>query len=172
MQIYHITKGRILYEYLEFSASIELAETLDSFLSVHHRCHCWTVLQEDKTRWKKLFEGNNYSNSIYSIVCEYVQIYVPSCIRPIIFLGEWVSTYADPRVFEGLFGSNSLGWVNGQHLVDQVLRLWSHCVPLWGRELRKKENGERKCVQQLKGRVINKVKRIGNNTCLLPHVSG
>lgn len=42
-------------------------------------------------------------------------------------------------MFEGLFGSDSLGWVNGQHLVDQVLRLWSHCVPLWGRELRKME---------------------------------
>lgn len=49
---------------------------------------------------------------------------------------EWVSeTYADPGVFEGVCGSDSLGWINGQHLVDQVFGLWSHCVPLRGREL-------------------------------------
>ena len=50
-----------------------------------------------------------------------------------------MNTYADPWVFEGLFGSDSLGWVYGQHLVDQVLCLWSHCVPLWGGELKKME---------------------------------
>lgn len=33
--------------YLEFSASVELAETLNSFLSVHHRGHCGTVLKEE-----------------------------------------------------------------------------------------------------------------------------
>ena len=37
-------------KYLEFSASIELAETLDSLLSVHHGCHCRTMLWEHKTR--------------------------------------------------------------------------------------------------------------------------
>ncbi len=48
-----------------------------------------------------------------------------------------MNTYADPWVFEGLLSSDSLGWVNSQHLVDQVLCLWSHCVPLWGWKLRK-----------------------------------
>lgn len=35
--------------YLEFSASVELAETLNSFLSVHHGGHCGAMLQA-KTR--------------------------------------------------------------------------------------------------------------------------
>lgn len=45
-------------------------------------------------------------------------------------------TYANPGMFKGLFSSYSLGWVNGQHLIDQILCLWGHCVPLWGWELR------------------------------------
>lgn len=48
------------------------------------------------------------------------------------------AAYADPGVFEGLLSSDSLGRVDGQHLVDQVLRLWRHCVPLWGWKLRRK----------------------------------
>lgn len=40
------------------------------------------------------------------------------------------NTYADPGVLEGLFSSDPLGRVDGQHLVDQVLGLWSHRVPL------------------------------------------
>lgn len=72
----------------------------------------------------------------------YAHLFVPSCAIPMILLGvlgKGVNTYADPGVFEGLFGSDSLGRVNGQHLVDEVLCLWSHCVPLWGWELRKYE---------------------------------
>lgn len=46
-----------------------------------------------------------------------------------------VDTYADPWVFEGLFSRNSLCWINGQHLIDQILCFWSHRVPLWGRKL-------------------------------------
>lgn len=45
-------------------------------------------------------------------------------------------TYADPRVLESLLGGNSLGRVDGQHLVDQVLGLGGHCVPLRGGELK------------------------------------
>lgn len=47
-------------------------------------------------------------------------------------------TYADPWVFEGLLSSDPLGWVDGQHLVDQVFGLWGDCIPLWGRELKGK----------------------------------
>lgn len=53
------------------------------------------------------------------------------CVRA--FLCQ--KTYADPGVFECICGSDSLGWINGQHLVDQVFGLWSHRVPLWGWEL-------------------------------------
>lgn len=45
-------------------------------------------------------------------------------------------TYADPWVLEGLLSCDPLGWVDGQHLVDQVFGLWSDRVPLWGRKLR------------------------------------
>lgn len=40
-------------------------------------------------------------------------------------------TYADPGVFECVGGRHSLGWVDGQHLIDQVFGLGGHCVPLW-----------------------------------------
>jgi len=75
-----------------------------------------------------------------------------------------VKTYADPGVFEGLVGSDSLGWVNGQHLVDQVFCLWSHCVPLRGWEL-----GQMKKV----GVTVGKEGRgIGNNTHFLQDLLG
>lgn len=44
-------------------------------------------------------------------------------------------TYADPWVLEGLLSSDPLGWVDRQHLVNQVFGLWGDCVPLWGWEL-------------------------------------
>lgn len=44
-------------------------------------------------------------------------------------------TYADPGVFEGVCGSDSLGRVDGEHLVDQVFGFWGHGVPLRRREL-------------------------------------
>lgn len=44
-------------------------------------------------------------------------------------------TYADPGVFECVGGRHSLGWVNGQHLIDQVFGLGGHRVPLWGGKL-------------------------------------
>lgn len=43
--------------------------------------------------------------------------------------------YADPGMLESICSSDSLSWVNGQHLVDQVFGLSSHCVPLWRGEL-------------------------------------
>lgn len=44
-------------------------------------------------------------------------------------------TYADPGMFECVRGGHPLGRIDGQHLVDQVFGLWSHCVPLRGGEL-------------------------------------
>ena len=44
-------------------------------------------------------------------------------------------TYADPGVFQGFGGSDAFARVDGQHLVDQILGLGSHCVPLWRRKL-------------------------------------
>lgn len=62
-------------------------------------------------------------------------------------------------MFEGLFSSDPLGWVNGQHLIDQVLCLRSHCVPLGGREL-----GEMK--EQVGNEDGNKIKKtVGNSLC-------
>lgn len=46
-------------------------------------------------------------------------------------------TYADPWVLKSLLGSDSLGWVDSQHLVDQIFSLRSHRVPLWGRKLKR-----------------------------------
>lgn len=46
-------------------------------------------------------------------------------------------TYADPWMLEGLLSCDPFGWIDGQHLVDQVFGLWSDCVPLWGRELKR-----------------------------------
>ena len=48
-------------------------------------------------------------------------------------------TYADPGVIDGLVGGDPLGGVNGQHLIDQVLGLWGHCVPLWRGKLKRKD---------------------------------
>lgn len=45
-------------------------------------------------------------------------------------------TYADPGVLDGLVGSDPLGRVNCQHLIDQILGLGGHCVPLWRRKLK------------------------------------
>ena len=44
-------------------------------------------------------------------------------------------THADPWVFQSLLGSDPLGGVDGQHLVDQVLGFRSDRVPLRGGEL-------------------------------------
>lgn len=51
-------------------------------------------------------------------------------------LSQAGDTYADPWVLEGLLSCDPLGWIDGQHLVDQVFGLWSDRVPLWGRELK------------------------------------
>ena len=45
-------------------------------------------------------------------------------------------THADPWVLQSLLGSDSLGWVDSQHLVDQVFSLRGHRVPLWGGKLK------------------------------------
>lgn len=47
------------------------------------------------------------------------------------------STYADPWVLQSLLGGDSLGWVDRQHLVDQIFSLRSHRVPLRGGELKR-----------------------------------
>lgn len=46
-------------------------------------------------------------------------------------------TYADPWVLQGLMGRDTLGGVDGQHLVDEVFGFRSYGVPLRGWELRK-----------------------------------
>lgn len=40
-------------------------------------------------------------------------------------------TYADPGVFESLVRSDPFGGVDRQHLIDQILGLRGHRVPLW-----------------------------------------
>lgn len=50
-----------------------------------------------------------------------------------------VCTYADPWVLQSLLGSDSLGRVDCQHLVDQIFSLRSHSVPLWGGKLKRKQ---------------------------------
>lgn len=50
-------------------------------------------------------------------------------------------TYADPWVLQGLLSRDPLGWVDGQHLVDQVFGLWGDGVPLRGRELEQQHKG-------------------------------
>ena len=57
--------------------------------------------------------------------------------------GKGTGTYADPWVFEGLLRGDPLGWVDGQHLVDQVLGLRGHRVPLGGWKLQEVGGGGR-----------------------------
>lgn len=38
-------------------------------------------------------------------------------------------------MLEGLSGRDAFGWVDGQHLIDQILGFWGDSVPLWRREL-------------------------------------
>lgn len=45
------------------------------------------------------------------------------------------NTHADPRVFQSLLGRDSLGWIDGQHLIDEVFGLRGDRVPLWRGEL-------------------------------------
>lgn len=52
-------------------------------------------------------------------------------------------TYADPRMFESLVGRDPFGGVDRQHLIDQVLGLGGHSVPLWGGKLEEEEEEER-----------------------------
>lgn len=47
-----------------------------------------------------------------------------------------ICTYADPWVLQSLLGSDSFGWVDSQHLVDEIFSLRSHRVPLWGGKLK------------------------------------
>ena len=57
-------------------------------------------------------------------------------------MGFGGGTYADPWVFEGLLRGDPLGWVDGQHLVDQVLGFGGHRVPLRRRELQRQTERE------------------------------
>lgn len=41
-------------------------------------------------------------------------------------------SYTNPWVLQGLWSIDSLGWVDGQHAVDEVFGLWCHSIPLWG----------------------------------------
>lgn len=55
-------------------------------------------------------------------------------------------TYADPWVLQSLLGSDSLGGVDSQHLVDQIFSLRSHRVPLWGGKLKTHPCTEPTCI--------------------------
>ena len=44
-------------------------------------------------------------------------------------------TYADPWVLQSIRGCDSLGRVDSQHAVDQVLGFGCHCVPFGRRVL-------------------------------------
>jgi hypothetical protein len=50
-------------------------------------------------------------------------------------LGSWEfpprDAHRDPGVLEGLGGCDAFGWVDGQHLIDQVLGFWRDRVPFW-----------------------------------------
>lgn len=39
--------------------------------------------------------------------------------------------HRDPGVLEGLSGRDAFGWVDGQHLIDQILGFWGNGVPFW-----------------------------------------
>lgn len=45
------------------------------------------------------------------------------------------NTHADPRVFQSLLRRDSLGWIDGQHLIDEVFGFRGDRVPLWRGEL-------------------------------------
>lgn len=46
-------------------------------------------------------------------------------------------------MFESLVGRDPFGGVDRQHLIDQVLGLGGHSVPLWGGKLEEEEEEER-----------------------------
>lgn len=46
------------------------------------------------------------------------------------------NTHEDPRVFQSLLGHDSLGWIDGQHLIDEVFGFRGDRVPLWRGELK------------------------------------
>lgn len=52
-------------------------------------------------------------------------------LTPLSSLATSKDTYTDPRVLESLVSRDALGWVYGQHLVDQVLGFRSYRVPFW-----------------------------------------
>jgi hypothetical protein len=56
-----------------------------------------------------------------------------------------LETYADPWVLEGLGGGDPLGGVHSQHLVDEVLGLRGHGVPL-GRRILKLNSTRINCI--------------------------
>lgn len=45
------------------------------------------------------------------------------------------NTHADPRVFQSLLSRDSLGWIDSQHLIDEVFGFRGDRVPLWRGEL-------------------------------------
>lgn len=44
---------------------------------------------------------------------------------------ELIKAHRDPWVLESLSGRDAFGWVDGQHLIDQILGFWSDGVPFW-----------------------------------------
>lgn len=96
--------------YLELAPGVEFLQTVDCLLSVHHWCHALALLKE-QTHPVLFYRSKN-------------------CFSVKWFERERKKTHADPWVLEGLGGGDPLSRIHGQHLVDQVLGLRRHRVPL------------------------------------------
>lgn len=60
------------------------------------------------------------------------------CILVCIGILCWLvagDTHADPWVFQSLLRRDSLGWIDGQHLIDEVFGFRGNRVPFWGGKL-------------------------------------
>lgn len=75
--------------HLEFPPGVEFLQTLDRLLPVHHGGYGGSLLQEENVRGVK--SGISISVILLAVSC----------------------TYADPRVFEGLCGSDAFTGVDG-----------------------------------------------------------
>lgn len=139
---------------LEFPPGIEFLQALHGLLSVHHRCHCGSLLrkgrrdgrrgvgwvEEEGDKYRIIFREKKKIKRTLSAFFRFT-FKAPSSVLQmctnnfcqLVYQAE--DTYADPWVLEGLLSSDPLGWVDRQHLVDQVFGLWGDCVPLWGWEL-------------------------------------
>lgn len=93
--------------YLEFSPGVELLQTFDRLLPVHAGCHSGTMLGRGSHAAVRAFKMCNLN----------------------IFISR-KETHRDPWVLEGLGCCDPFGWIDGQHLVNEIFGFRSHRVPL------------------------------------------